>query len=284
MLTIDVEDWQQSVVDHTLPVSERVVVNTRRMLAILRRRRVQATIFVQSLVAERYPDLVREIAHDGHEIGSHGRTHLPIFALTPQEFATEVEQSLETLSPLADGPILGFRAPSFSIRQDTLWALPIIRDAGLRYSSSIFPFRGRRYGIGDAALSAHEVIPGLLEVPPTIVTLAGRRVPVAGGGYLRLVPSAVTHAAIRRVHREGRPAVVYLHPYELDTSEVGALKAHAPMRLRVTQGLNRRFTERKLDALLEGFAFAPIRDVVPIDTEVRDVQQQADELLEARSS
>jgi polysaccharide deacetylase family protein (PEP-CTERM system associated) len=262
ILTVDVEDWQQSVVDFDLPISERVLVNTRRMLGLLRDHDVRGTFFVQTLVVARYPDLVREIAADGHEVASHGHSHIPLFQLSPAALARELEQSLAILNALLDAPILGYRAPSFSVRPDTLWALPLIRDAGFRYSSSIFPFAGRRYGIADAPVSQHEVIPGLTEVPPTVIHLAGRRWPVAGGGYLRLLPYMATRAAIRSVNREGRPAVVYLHPYELDHDEVRAFRGKIPPRLYWSQGLNRRQTVRKLDALLRDHAFASVRDVV----------------------
>jgi polysaccharide deacetylase family protein (PEP-CTERM system associated) len=262
MLTVDVEDWQQSVVNNRLPVSGRVIDNTRRVLNILRMHRVRGTFFVQSLVAEQYPDLVRDIARDGHEVGSHGHTHHSLVTLTPETLAAELDQSLRILRPLVDEPVSGYRAPNFSVGRDTLWALPVIRDAGFRYSSSIFPFDGRRYGIGDARLEPHEIIPGLLEVPLAVVEVAGHRLPVAGGGYLRLAPYRLTRLAIRRIAAAQRSTVVYVHPYELDPGEVWAVKAHAPLHLRLMQGFNRRATERKLHALLSEFRFAPVREVV----------------------
>jgi polysaccharide deacetylase family protein (PEP-CTERM system associated) len=260
-LTVDVEDWPQSTLDHSLPITVRAVRNTRRLLEILRRHRVRATFFVLGLLAEQFPGLVREIAADGHEIGSHGYSHQPVFGIGPAAFARELAMSVSLLETITDQKVLGFRAPDFSINAESPWALDIIAEQGLRYDSSIFPVRTRRYGIPGAPRHPHRLANGLLEVPLTTLELAGRTFPVAGGGYLRLYPYAVTHWAIRRMQAEGAPAVVYLHPYELDPTELQEIEWRVPARLRLTQGVGRRRTAAKLDRLLVDFRFGPVRDL-----------------------
>jgi len=264
MLTIDVEDWQQSTLDQSLPVTERAERNTERMLALLAEHRTRATFFVQGMVAELYPDLVRRIVAEGHEVGSHGHGHAPIFQLTPEEFRADLRRAAAVLRPLTGAPLLGYRAPDFSIRQDTLWAPASLAEGGFRYSSSIFPFAGSRYGIAGADRRPHTVEGGLLEVPLSVVDIAGRPWPVGGGGYLRLYPYALTRWALRRLNREQRRAVVYLHPYEIDSEEMRGFRGRIPWKLYVTQSLNRDQTERKLRALLRDFSFVPVREVIDL--------------------
>ena len=262
ILTVDVEDWQQSTLDTDLPISERALHNTNRLLDLLAEFRVQGTFFVQSLVAEKFPDLVRRIAAEGHEIASHG--HVPLFKLTAAGFAADLHRSLEILEDLTAGRVYGYRAPDFSLRQDTLWALEVLREHGLRYSSSIYPFPGRRYGIAGAPPGIHEIAEGLIEVPLSVVRLGGRNWPVAGGGYFRLLPYRLTRWAIRRINAGARPAVVYLHPYELDGNEMRQFRGRIPWRLYWSQSINRNQTEAKLRSLLRDFQFAPIREAVAL--------------------
>jgi polysaccharide deacetylase family protein (PEP-CTERM system associated) len=264
ILTVDVEDWQQSTLDHNLPISERALRNTHRLLDILAEFVVHGTFFVQTLVAQRYPDLVRRVAAEGHEIASHGHSHVPLFKLRPADFAEDLRCSLEILQKLSPYPVRGYRAPDFSIRHDTLWALDILREQGIRYSSSIYPFAGHRYGMLGTGLQPHQIIDGLVEVPLSVVRLAGRNWPVAGGGYLRLLPYWTTRWAIRRINAEGRAAVVYVHPYELDEQEMQRFRGRIPWRLYLSQSLNRHQTESKLRSLLRDFGFAPVREVIAV--------------------
>jgi polysaccharide deacetylase family protein (PEP-CTERM system associated) len=217
LLSVDVEDWQQSTLDNSLPISKRALTNTLHLLDLLLEYGVQGTFFVQSMVAEKYPQLVHRIVSDGHELASHGHSHIPLFRLTPVEFEQDLRHSLKILNGLSAQSIQGYRAPDFSIRRDTMWALEILRDQGFKYSSSIFPIRGHRYGIHDIPLRQFETITGLIEVPLSTVSLAGRNWPVAGGGYFRLFPYWLTKRAIRRMNADERQAIVYLHPYELDS-------------------------------------------------------------------
>ena len=262
LLTVDVEDWQQSTLDPSLPISERALCNTRRMLDILSACGAQGTFFIQTLVAEKYPELVGEIARGGHEIATHGHGHIPLFKLTPDAFAADLQLSLKILKSLSPHPIRGYRAPDFSIRKDTLWAWEILKDQGLRYSSSIYPIRGRRYGFPGFKEQPHEVGKGLWEIPLSTIRLAGRNWPVAGGGYFRIFPLWFTRWAIRRLNREGRPAVVYLHPYELDAREIRQFRRRIPSLLYLTQSLNRSRTEAKIRTLLREFKFRPIQETI----------------------
>jgi polysaccharide deacetylase family protein (PEP-CTERM system associated) len=149
-LTIDVEDWPQSTLDFSLPITERAARNTRLLLDILRQHDVRATFFVLGLFAERLPDVVAEIAADGHEIGSHGYSHKPVFGIGPAAFADELSRSVALLEEISGQRVVGYRAPDFSITNESLWALDIIADQGLCYDSSIFPYRNSRYGISGA--------------------------------------------------------------------------------------------------------------------------------------
>jgi len=264
ILTIDVEDWAQSTLDYDLPISERVLDNTHRLLEILAEFGVHGTFFVQTLVAEKYPELIRRVATAGHEIASHGHRHIPLFELTPTEFAEDLRYSLRILGQFSPYPVQGYRAPDFSIRRDTLWALEVLREQGIRYSSSIYPFQGNRYGVPDVSPQPHEIVNGLIEIPLSVVRFAGRNWPVAGGGYLRVLPYWITRWAVGRINAEGRPAVVYLHPYELDSQEMRLFREQIPRHLYWSQSVNRHQTELKVRSLLRDFKFAPIREVIPL--------------------
>ncbi len=273
-LTIDVEDWPQSTLDFSLPITERAARNTRLLLDILRQHDVRATFFVLGLFAERLPDVVAEIAADGHEIGSHGYSHKPVFGIGPAAFADELSRSVALLEEISGQRVVGYRAPDFSITNESLWALDIIADQGLCYDSSIFPYRNSRYGISGAPRHVYRLPNDLIELPLSTVQWAGRTWPVAGGGYLRLYPYFVTHWAMRRIEAEGAPAVVYLHPYELDPTELDEIEWPVPTRLRMTQGLNRHRTRAKLERLLQDFRFGPVTDVLNgVQTERRAEQR-----------
>jgi polysaccharide deacetylase family protein (PEP-CTERM system associated) len=250
------EDWPT--------LESRVVATTGRILDILDRERVRATFFVLGWVAERYPAMVREIASLGHEIGCHGYGHRMIQHLTRAEFERDVTRAKSALEDVTGHAVLGYRAPTFSIMRETLWSLEVLCEAGFRYDSSIFPIVHDRYGIPDAPRFPHRLKgPNgceIVEFPMSTVTLLGRRVPVAGGGYFRLMPYSLTHRALRRINRrERQPAMVYLHPWELDPDQprlpVGPLT-----RFRHLVNVGR--TEGRLVRLLGDFAFAPAVEVL----------------------
>lgn len=264
-LSFDVEEFfhVQGFADVIAPSTwdtypSRVVDSTRRILRLLRDFDVRATFFILGWVAERQPDLVREIADGGHEIASHGYGHQLVYRQSPDEFAADVGRSLEVIAAACPAAkVRGYRAPSFSIVKGSQWALDVLLAAGMKYDSSVFPIAGHdRYGIPNASRRAHAVREGLLEVPLSTVRLAGRNWPVAGGGYFRLLPLWLTRRAIRRINHEGHPAVVYLHPWEFDPDQPRVTSARRLSRFRHYVSLAK--TESRLRRLLEEFSFAPI--------------------------
>lgn len=262
ILTVDLEDWPQSTLDHTLPITSRVVTNTQRLLDVFARHEVTATFFVLGLVAEVYPELVREVADAGHEIATHGYGHRAVFLQTPDEFRADLRHSLHLLQDITGRSVMGYRAPDFSITKDSLWALDIMGEEGLRYDSSVFPIQGRRYGIPSVPRFVHEIRRGLLELPLSTVRIGRMNFPVAGGGYFRVAPYWITRAAIRHINALGQPAIVYFHPYELDHRELAELNYPVPWSLRLSQGLNRRTMPAKVARLLKEFRFASVREVL----------------------
>lgn len=266
VLTIDLEDWPIGVLGPGQAITGRVVENTRRCLHILHWHQVRATFFVLGCVAERFPDLIREIHASGHEVASHGYGHELLTRLSPAEFEADVSRSLDVLAGITGERPQGYRAPAFSIVESTRWAGPILARLGLKYSSSIFPIRHPRYGMVNAPPHIHRWRDcRLIECPPATISWMGHRWPVAGGGYARLLPGPVVRAAVQRLNRAGAPAVLYLHPYELD---IGGLQAHRRAGFRFgrwrqfTQGLFRSRVEPRLHRLLDHFRFTTLRDLL----------------------
>jgi len=261
-ISVDVEDWPQSTLDQNLPITDRVVRNTHVLLDLFREHKVTGTFFILGLVAERYPGLVSDIASEGHELGSHGYSHKAVFEIGPRAFEEELRRSVGLLEDITCRRVRGYRAPDFSITEKSLWALDLIAARGLEYDSSIFPVKMRRYGIDSTPRRIHRLKNGLIEVPMSTVTWRGKRWPVAGGGYFRLYPYSLTRRAIRGLEAEGMPAIMYLHPYEIDPSELGEVPHAIPMKTRLTQGLNRKYIARRLARLFKQFRFGPIAEVL----------------------
>ncbi|HUG37595.1 MAG TPA: XrtA system polysaccharide deacetylase [Candidatus Limnocylindrales bacterium] len=271
-LTFDVEEYFHAEAfagvlrpDEWPTLESRVVDTTERLLDILDYTGVRATFFILGWVAERQPALVRDIAARDHEVACHGYGHRMIQHLTRPEFAADVARAKAALEAASGRPVIGYRAPTFSVMRETLWSLDVLCEAGFRYDSSIFPIVHDRYGIPDAPRFPHRrrTASGaeIAEFPLSTVTVAGRwRVPVAGGGYFRLAPYWLTRRAIQRLNeKEQQPAMVYLHPWEMDTTQprmpVGWLT-------RLRHSVNVERTEAKLRRLLRDFAFAPAADVL----------------------
>jgi polysaccharide deacetylase family protein (PEP-CTERM system associated) len=289
-MTIDVEDYYQVSAFERVVARERwpeyesrVAANTDRLLGILSDAGVKATFFVLGCVAERDPSIVRRIAGAGHEIASHGYGHRLVYDQTPQQFRDDVRRAKAELESAAGAEVLGYRAPSFSITERSLWALDILIEEGLVYDASIFPIHHDRYGIpgaprhpfwvgegvgkgGPSFAAAHAGAgaradrPRLLEVPGSTIRLGGSNLPVGGGGYFRLLPYWWTRFGIRRLNdNEGRAAVFYLHPWEVDP-EQPRLQASRLSRFRHYRNLAK--TEGRLRRLLADFRFGPIADTV----------------------
>jgi polysaccharide deacetylase family protein (PEP-CTERM system associated) len=230
-LTIDVEDYYQvSAFESVVPFSDweryesRVERNTYRLLDLLDTHGTAATFFVLSWIAERHPTLIRGLIARGHEVASHGYAHQRVYTQTPAQFREETHRSKRLLEDLTGQAVLGYRAASYSITAQSLWALDILREEGFVYDSSIFPIRHDRYGIPTAQRFCH-LLNGasgmsLVEFPPSTVVVCGMHLPIAGGGYFRLFPYSVTRWGVRRLNRkEQHPAMIYLHPWEVDPDQ-----------------------------------------------------------------
>lgn len=270
--SVDVEDYYQVLnFQARLPREQweaqesRVLANTRRILDVLDESGTRGTFFCLGCVAEREPGLIREIAARGHEVASHGESHTPITRLDARAFLAEARDSRRRLEDLSGQRVLGFRAPSFSVVDRTRWALDALLDAGYRYDSSIFPIRHPDYGMPgiDPAIHAITAPSGrsIVEFPMTVAHVLGKPVPVSGGGYFRLLPFEVTRWGLRRANRAGRPAVFYLHPWEVDPDQPDLRKKTSRFgAFRHYTGLHR--TEPRLRRLLAAFRFAPLKDVL----------------------
>lgn len=270
-MTIDVEDYfQVSAFDGVVSRDQwdgfpsRVVANTERLLAIFAERRVKATFFILGWVAERFPAVVKAIADAGHEAASHGYGHRLVYDQTPDAFREDVRRSKNLIEDLAGQRVFGYRAPSYSITKQSLWALDVLVEEGYGYDASIFPIRHDRYGIPDAPRHPHSLSRAagvLTEVPPSTVRLGSMNLPVAGGGYFRLLPYGWTRWGIARINStEKLPAIFYLHPWEIDPAQP-RLEAGTLSRFRHYRNLDK--TEGRLKRLLGDFRFGRLKDVVP---------------------
>lgn len=260
ILSVDVETWSPETPCAT---------ETLFLLDQFREHHAKATFFIVGSVAQNEPDLVRRIAAEGHEIASHGWNHDPLPRKSPSQFYEEMTRSFDILSNLTGYPVLGFRAPLFSINEDTAWAFDVLLRAGFRYDSSIFPFAGRRYGLPRfprkpvrMALNGHSI----LEIPLSTVVIWNRNLPVAGGGYFRLLPYVLIRRAVQRVRDEQLPFVVYCHPYEFRReplvfpSDPGFFGAARASLMSAKFNLFRQTMRSKLTRLLREFHFTSIRE------------------------
>ena len=269
-MTVDVEDYfHVSAFDGVLPRTEwdrmesRVVANTDRLLHIFADAGVVSTFFVLGWVAERFPQLVRRIADQGHEVASHGYAHRLVYDLTPQTFREDVRRSKRVIEAACGRGVQGYRAPSYSITPRSLWAIDILIEEGYGYDASIFPIHHDRYGIPLSPRHAFRLdrpSGAIVEAPASTVRVGPMNLPVAGGGYFRLLPYAWTRWGIARINgREGRPAIFYLHPWEIDPGQP-RLKGSALSRVRHYRNLDK--TDERLRRLLGDFAFGPMTKVL----------------------
>jgi polysaccharide deacetylase family protein (PEP-CTERM system associated) len=267
--TVDVEDYfQVDAFADVIPAprwadfESRVTRNTHVLLDLLDEHQTRGTFFVLGWTAERHPDLVRTIAARGHEVASHGMSHQRVMTQAPAVFRSETRDSKRLLEDLVQAPVLGYRAATYSIVRESLWALDILCEEGFAYDSSIFPVRHDRYGIPDARTVPHRLTTpkgqAIAEFPLTAVRVLGANVPVAGGGYFRLFPYGLTRWGLNRVCAEGRPVVFYLHPWEVDPDQPTVPGARWLSRFR--HYLNLAQTRPRLARLLKDFRFGTMRD------------------------
>jgi polysaccharide deacetylase family protein (PEP-CTERM system associated) len=264
--TVDVEDWYQSCVDVDAPITERVVRNVDRTLDVLNDCGVKATFFVQGRVAETFPRLVETLVAEGHEVQSHGYSHRPLFSLDRDALRSELKRARATVEDAAGARVTAFRAQDFSILRDNLWALDVLAEVGFETDSSIFPLRTKRYGIAGWEVAPHvlrlETGPSLLEVPVAIWASRRWRLPVAGGGYFRVLPAAVLDRGLAAIAISGRPAIVYSHPYEFNPTELAEYRGIVPARYLRSQGFGRRSFVPRVRRLLTRQRFGRFDDVL----------------------
>jgi polysaccharide deacetylase family protein (PEP-CTERM system associated) len=268
MLTVDVEDYfQVSAFDpivaraHWASWPSRVEANTDRVLQLFDEAEVRGTFFVLGWVAEKFPEVVRRIAAAGHEIASHGYAHRLVYEQTPREFREDLRRSRYAIEAVAGQPVLGYRAPSFSITRRSWWAFDVLIEEGFLYDASIYPVHHDRYGVPDAPREPHWIdrpLGRLREIPGSTVRVGSMNVPFGGGGYFRIAPYPLTRWAVRRLNTvERRPAMFYIHPWELDPDQP---RLPAPALTRFRHYHNLKKTEARMRRLLREFRFGPVVD------------------------
>ena len=268
ILSVDVEDYfQVEAFAGTVPreswdrYSCRVADNCRRLLDLFEHAQVKATFFTLGWVARRFPATVKEIHERGHELACHSFWHRRVDTLTPEQFRSDTREACDAISQAASVRVVGYRAPTWSISRRSLWALDILAEEGFQYDSSIYPIHHDLYGIPDASRRpyAHRCADGrhLREFPPPTVRIGRVNLPAAGGGYLRLFPMAWTRWAFRQMERAGHPAVLYVHPWEIDPQQP---HLRGPMKSRFRHYTNLHRTAGRLDYLLRRYRFVPFRE------------------------
>lgn len=269
-ITVDVEDYfHVSAFASSISTDEwddhrlRVEANTRRLLDLFDSNDIKATFFVLGWVAERKPELIREIAQRGHEVACHGYSHQLVYNQKPDVFREETLRSKALLEDIIAEPVYGYRAASYSITNRSLWALDTLAEAGFEYDSSIFPVRHDRYGIPDAPEEPHQLTTpngsSLIEFPLSTAHVLGYRLPVAGGGYFRLYPYWLTRMGLSQVNRRGMPFIFYLHPWEVDPDQP-RVEAGWLSRFRHYNNLDK--CESRLRQLVQDFEFTTAREVL----------------------
>jgi len=266
-LTVDVEDWYHSVLElepsRWAECEDRVVPTTHTLLRCLEEAGARATFFVLGHVAELHPELVPRIESAGHEVACHGYAHRLVYDLGPEEFRADLRRSLDILASQARGPVRGYRAPYWSITRRSLWALDIVAEAGLDYDSSIYPTKTSLYGISQAPLAPFRVVtPGgreLVEFPPSVLRMPLRNLPFAGGIYLRVFPYWLVRWCMRRLARQERPALVYIHPPEFDP---GKPRLALPLGSRLLHYSRLDAFAKKVPRLLREFRFVPLGELL----------------------
>ncbi len=263
--SVDVEDWFQGIpVEDAVKASaeSRLERGLDRLLDLMREHGARGTFFILGPLAQSHPQAMRRIADEGHEIGCHGWSHDLLYQMSPARFSDETRQARDRIADLVGRPVTAYRAAYFSVTERSLWALEILAGLGFRYDSSIFPVRNWRYGIESFSRVPVRVDTpsgAIWEFPISVLTRFGRTMPVSGGAYFRIYPYALTRANLRQCERDGRPAIFYLHPWELDPEHP---RVDFHWKPRLTHYINLRSTEPKLKRLFTDFRFGAIADVI----------------------
>lgn len=269
VLTIDLEDWfhvtnfenylERSSWDR-LP--SRIPYTLPKLLDILAAHQATATFFCLGWVAERFPSLIKRIQNEGHELASHGDEHRQVTRQTPDEFRAQLLRSKDTIEQISGARVYGHRAPSYSLSHQTRWAFDVLLESGFEYDSSIFPFGGRKIPqlcVSRFPCYIHSAAGRITEYPLSTYKLFNMNLPIAGGGYFRLLPYEIIRWSIEQLNREGRTAIMYLHPWEIDPQQPRVNHASWLAKFRHYHQLEK--TAEKLTSMLHDFSFGSIRDV-----------------------
>jgi len=267
ILTVDVEDWFHICgVEKLIPqaswprLESRVTINTMKILEFLCQKRVKATFFVLGFVAERHPDLIKKIDRAGHEIATHGYAHRRVYTMSPDRFRQDLIRAVSILSAITGKPVKGYRAPEWSIRDDSLWALDILQQEGFEYDSSMAPLP--IIGNPDYAMIPHRLTLDqghLWELPPLAATTPLVNLPLGGGWGLRIFPYHLIRSTILKLNKQGQPAVIFLHPREFDLDNP---RIRLPLVRRFVLDARIERTGKRLDRLLDDFDFTSVSAVL----------------------
>ncbi|MFQ5601723.1 MAG: XrtA system polysaccharide deacetylase [bacterium] len=270
LLTFDIEDWYHPTLAYgdsldTKNIEPRVVEPTLRILNMLEQTKNRATFFVLGEVAEKFPDLVKAMIDQGHEVASHGFCHDLVYDYTKYQFETDIKKSVEVLEGITNQKVQGYRAPSWSLNSHTDWAWEILHEHGFQYDSSLYPFETYLYGDNSSPRFQYEIElkdgEKLIEIPPSALEVMQKRLPFSGGFFLRIFPLWYIYRGIRQYNNQQKPAVMYLHPWELDVEQPRlTLKA----KDRFILYANLKNTEKKLRRLLQKIKFTSIKEYLSL--------------------
>jgi len=263
--TVDLEDWYQGLeIDSSAwqGFESRLEQSTKTLLNLLEQHQVKATFFVLGRVAEQHPDLIKQIASAGHEIGCHGYSHQFLYKLSPAELRAELKKSKDLLAELSNQEVVSFRAPFFSVTKNSLWALQILKEEGFRYDSSIFPVHNYRYGLPSAPRTPFQISLNdnntLKEYPISTIKMLKLNFPFSGGAYFRLFPWWLTRKCIYKLNQQNIPVIFYIHPWELDPDHP---RVKLPKRISLTHYARLSSTYKKLVKLLKHFKFTTLKEL-----------------------
>ncbi|MEA3493432.1 MAG: polysaccharide deacetylase family protein [Candidatus Margulisiibacteriota bacterium] len=266
ILSFDVEAWCDSFFvknkDELLKEGNRVEIGVKKILELLEPKQIKATFFIVGKLAEEDPEIVKMIDNAGHEVASHSYSHKPVSSLSPEEFKEDLLRSIKVLKDITGKDVLGFRAPGYTITKDTLWALDIIKDCGLKYDSSIYPVSLRlftRGGVAGFPQKHFQIREGLKEFPLITTDLFGIKVPIATTSYFRLFPYLITKWAVKRLNNKGIGATLNYHSWEFDPKQP---KVKLPFPQNIKHYANLKLTEKRFTRLINDFNFVPCREAL----------------------
>ena len=274
-LVIDVEDWFHDGCEKSVysikqwdNLESRVEENTNKILEILDERNIRASFFMLGWIAERFPNLVKKISNEGHEIGSHGYAHELVYKMDVERFKNDIRKSLQIIENIINKKVLGYRAPSFSVKAKTKWVFEILVDEGIKYDASIFPSTRDFGGMPGAPRYPYIIRTtngSIIEFPNSILKFLGIEIAFCGGGYFRLFPYWFIKYGIKRINKKGYPAIVYLHPREIDLLQP---KIKLPLKRKLKYYVKLSSTENKLLRLLEDIKFGTVSQVLDINPQI----------------